>query len=231
MPEPLSSSAPQAADGPSGCIEVTDLAVGYRDVPFLQQVRLALEPGRRMVLSGSSGCGKTSLLRCLLGLLRPLDGQIRICGQLLTEQTVWKLRSQIGYVPQEPDLGFGSVRQYLQRVFRFQVNQGVSFEEQTLKALMDRWKLSVSLLDQPCADLSGGQKQRFAVLLAILLKRTIFLLDEPTSALDLAAKDTLFGWIENHPDHTMLIVTHDARLKSIAHEVLDLDDFVPRRKP
>ncbi len=202
-------------------IRVTDLAVGY-DSAVLRGVNLSLCEGGRLLLDGPSGCGKSSLLRALIGLPTPAEGQVVLFGQRLDAASAWSLRRQTGYVPQEPDLGSERVRDFLERVLSFHANRFVHPTEGELSDLMSRWLLPSGLLEKSCADLSGGEKQRVAILPAMLLRRKLLLLDEPTSALDKASREVLYDWIGRSADCSFVIVSHDAGLRELADETIDL---------
>jgi putative ABC transport system ATP-binding protein len=206
-------------------LAIRDLAVGYESI-LLRGVSFSLHAGERVLLSGPSGCGKSSLLRAVLGLLAPAGGEIRIGGRPIGESSVWLVRRQIGYVPQEPDLGTETLRSFFERAFSFHANRDIRPSEKELSDQMDRWLLPRGLLDKSCQDLSGGEKQRAAIILAILLKRAIVLLDEPTSALDKASREILYSWLKKGGGPSFLIVSHDPPLATMADQVIDLSPFM-----
>lgn len=76
---------------------------------------LRVESGEKVCLQGASGSGKSTLLKCLLGLAMPRAGRIQIQGQTLTPKSVWRLRRQMAWVPQNPDWGDLTVRQALEQ--------------------------------------------------------------------------------------------------------------------
>src|SRR6188768_3609857 len=79
----------------TGAIEVTDLTVAYNEKPVLWDVDLAVPPGVLMAIVGPNGAGKTTLIKAILGLIKPVAGQVSIFGRPYGEQ-----RRQVGYVPQ-----------------------------------------------------------------------------------------------------------------------------------
>lgn len=206
-------------------LEIRDLAVGYDSI-LLRGVNFTLQEGRKILLTGPSGCGKSSLLRCVLGLTAPAGGRIQIEGQLLQESSVWVLRQRTGYIPQEPDLGAETLRDFFERAFSFHANRAIRPKEAELADQMDRWLLPRLLLEKPCRDLSGGEKQRAAIILTILLKRAILLLDEPTSALDKASRQIFYNWLGESSGLSFLIVSHDGHLQTMADQVIDLTLFM-----
>ena len=86
-------------------LEVRNLSVSFKNKILIHDLSFCLKKEERISISGKSGCGKTTLLKCLMGFALPDEGSIFFEGQELDEKTVLPLRKKIGYVPQEPDLG------------------------------------------------------------------------------------------------------------------------------
>lgn len=211
----------EAAPAPP-VLSVQNLSIGFNGRTFIEDLSFDLPPQRRVLLAGPSGSGKTSLFKALLGLIHPISGSVSVMGRPLDRHTVWSIRREIGYVPQEPDPGGITAREFLDHPFAYKANHERRYRRDDLEYWMDFFGLSPALLDQPCASLSGGQKQRFAVILVILLNRDIILLDEPTSALDAASRQALRRWITEATSKTFLIVTHDPELEKLAQITIDL---------
>jgi ABC-type iron transport system FetAB ATPase subunit len=203
-------------------VEIVNLSVALAGRTILERFSLAVRSGERVLVSGKSGGGKSTLLRCLLGFVRPAGGEVRIVGQALTGHNVWHLRQHLAYVPQEPDLGAGTMREVFERPFTFRANTSRRANLDRLGEYLDRFGLSRYLLDKDVTSLSGGEKQRAALIVALLLDRDILLLDEPTSALDKASKETLGQLLVSGEAPTTLMVAHDAELRPCAHRVVEL---------
>ena len=154
---------------PIPAIEIDNLTLQFGEQTVLDRFSLSVRPGQKVFLSGNSGAGKSSLLRCLLGFIVPRQGQIRIQGTLLDGKSVWHLRRQMAYVAQEPQLGSGQVRGLLQRAFTWKANQALSYDDEQMLQLCRRLYVPETLLDKDIAELSGGEKQRIAMISAILL--------------------------------------------------------------
>ncbi len=198
------------------------LSVRHADRWTLRDFSLRLAPGERVGLAGPSGCGKTTVLRCALGLTVPAEGEIRVHGEVMNRHTVWKLRRQLGYVAQEPDLGTGTVREVVERPFQFRANSGQRDRLSLLPAFMEQLGLSESILTQEIASLSGGEKQRIAILSVLLLARPILLLDEASSALDAASKQRVAEVMQALKEHTILSVSHDTEWLGFSDRVVTL---------
>jgi ABC-type iron transport system FetAB ATPase subunit len=203
-------------------VEIIELGVVLAGRTILDRFSLTVRPGERVLVSGKSGGGKTTLLRCLLGFVRPTAGVIRIAGQELTDHSVWQLRQYVAYVPQEPDLGTGLVREVVERPFTFKANAPRRTNLKRLPESFDRFGLGRHLLDKDVAALSGGERQRVALIAALLLDREILLLDEPTSALDKASKEVVTQFLVSGGAPTTLLVAHDFELRPCAHRVVEL---------
>ena len=203
-------------------IELKEITLTYEGKVLVEDFSLVVGRGEKMVLRGASGRGKTTLLRAILGFSQPTKGHIVIGGKLLGPNTVWQLRTQIGYVPQEPELGEGNVRQWLERPFNYKANKLVRGNMERIPELFRDFFLPMDLLEKEVQVLSGGEKQRVAIVSAILLERPILLLDEPTSALDEQSKERLIHYLASKKDLTALVVSHDREVLSIAHKVVTL---------
>lgn len=209
-------------------LEIDRLTVRLDGQLVLRDFSLALEPGRKALLTGPSGCGKSTVLRCVLGFVVPETGSIRIAGQPLTAESVWRLRRHIAYVGQEPDLGTGIVREILERPFHYHANVALRDNLSRVPELFDEFGLARAFLDKEIGDLSGGEKQRVALVSALLLDREIFLLDEVTSALDRASKQAVADYFESRSDIAALFVAHDPEWFSFANPILQMPGPAPR---
>ncbi len=202
-------------------IDVQTLSLGF-DKPLCADLTFSLKAGAKVRIDGRSGIGKSTLLRCLLGFVRPLSGQVTIFDQRLTRDTVWPLRSRMAYVTQEPDLGTGLARDTILRPFAYRANAHLRPTDKDILYWCEHFFLSQTLLAQDVTTLSGGQKQRVALITAILLSRDIILLDEPTSALDAISKVAVAEHFYGS-DQTVLWVSHDTTAFDKADQVITLD--------
>jgi len=207
---------------PISAIEIDNLSVALGGHKILSGLDLRLFPGQKTTLVGRSGCGKSTLLRCLLGFVAPKAGTIHIFGRELTSGSVWQLRTRMAYVPQEPELAPGQVRELLERPFTFHNNRHLRDNLSRVPALMERLHLHEKLLEQQVAALSGGEKQRITLLSALLLDREILLLDEASSALDRTAKLAVIDLLKERAALTVLSVSHDQEWIGFSDDLVDL---------
>ena len=216
------SSAEMAGRG-KPCIEVREATFKFNEKVVLDRFSLTVYEGEKVAIRGPSGRGKTTVLRSILGFVVPARGSIQIMGQRVDPNSIWSLRTLIGYVPQEPELGNGSVRAWLERPFTFKANKDIKHNLDKIPELFRLLLLPLDLLDKDVQVLSGGEKQRVAIITALLLERPILLLDEPTSALDDMSKKRLAGFLSTRNNLTVLVVSHDSSIISIADRIITLN--------
>ncbi len=189
-------------------IRIEGLALRFEGRSVLEDFSVGVPDGGRVTLVGPSGSGKSSVLRCIMGFAIPASGSIFVRGRRVTGLSIWKLRTQLAYVAQEPVLSPGTLREEFERPFEYHANHGSRANLEKLPELLERFLLPTELLDQDVTRLSGGEKQRAAIISAVLLDRHIFLMDEPASALDTAARDAVLEFFRERTDLTVLAVSH-----------------------
>ncbi|MHC4930303.1 MAG: ATP-binding cassette domain-containing protein [Planctomycetota bacterium] len=107
-------------------INVDNLTLGYDGHTLFKDLSFEIKSGQKLCIDGPSGSGKSSLLRAMLGFVRPQSGSITIDNQPVNHKTVWSLRHCIGYVTQEPDLGSQSVLERIRQPFGYKANASIS---------------------------------------------------------------------------------------------------------
>ena len=201
-----------------------------RTALVLQSLSFCAKAGRLTVLAGSSGCGKSTILRLLLRLADPCQGQIRINDLPLAqiESVFWHTRT--AYVPQEPHLFRAVLRENITLDFGAgQPPDDHRIVEALQAAALGDFLLSLPKgLDTPMGDgqmqLSFGQMRRLGLARAIWQNAPILLLDEITAGLDLAAEQQLLQSITALRGHrTILMAAHRPAALSIADTIIWLD--------
>ncbi|HEY2624410.1 MAG TPA: ATP-binding cassette domain-containing protein [Dyella sp.] len=184
----------------------------YGSVVALAEVSLSFAVGSTTALIGSSGAGKSTVLRLLLGLDWPDQGVVRTGGEILQRAHVLELRRRVGYVIQEgglfPHLTVLGNLALLPRYMGWTTAQ-VHARAQELAELTH---LSRDVLERYPAELSGGQRQRVALMRGLMLNPDALLLDEPLGALDPLVRHELQDELKRIFDQlgkTVIVVTHD----------------------
>jgi len=208
----------QVSSGPPHILEVRSLTKRFGEKLVLDNISLSIEKGRTTVIIGPSGCGKTVLIKHLIVLQRPSEGQVFFKDQRidnLSERKLNEIRMHFGYLFQEGAL-FDSMTVAENIVFpirqHFRVKRWREVED-IVKA-----KLAMVGLDgfqnyYP-ARLSGGQRKRVALARAIALDPEVILYDEPTTGLDPIRSDIINELIlkfERELGITTIVVTHDMK--------------------
>ena len=225
-------------------LEVKNLYKSFGDTEVLKGIDLSLEKGEVMVIIGSSGSGKTPLLRCLNFLERATSGDIQIDGNTifsdrmkLSEKDIRNNRLHFGLVFQNFNL-FPQYTAFDNITLAPKLRLKSEGEKSGFKSVADieenaeKLLCRVGLTDKrdfyPC-QLSGGQQQRVAIARALALSPDILCFDEPTSALDPELTGEVLRVIKElkGSDTTMIIVTHEMEFaKHVADKVVFMADGI-----
>lgn len=203
-------------------IEIHDVCIKHGARYILRDFSLSVNEGEKVLLNGSSGCGKSTVLKAISGLVVPCRGSISIYGQTLNGHDIWHIRRLMAYVQQEPELGTGSVKTILEQPFSYKANHALKKNLERLPELMHIFNFNTKLLDKDASTLSGGEKQRVAIISAILLDRKIILLDEASSALDKANKAAVAEHF-SASGATILMASHDSQWVSFADRTVEMN--------
>ena len=170
----------------------------------LKKTSLRLEQGTITGLLGRNGAGKTTMLKCCLGLLRPESGTARLFGEEAWDSAD-SIRARIGYVAQKFDqLGWLRVKTAIELVASFYPN----WDDELVKECLDKSQIDWS---KKVSDLSHGQKQLVAIAMAIGHRPKLLFLDEPVSGLDPVARQDflrLLLKLNDEVKQTILFSTH-----------------------
>ncbi len=191
-------------------VELRDVWFAYGEVPVLEGVDLVVEPRDYLAVLGPNGGGKTTLVKLVLGLLRPARGQVRVLGG-----DPPSARGRVGYVPQRVqfDLDFPIRVRDVVRMGRLGRDRllrpfSAADREATARALatveMD------ALAERPIGALSGGQLQRVLIARALALEPELLVLDEPTASLDERIGLGVWELLEAlSRTMTVIVISHD----------------------
>ena len=186
-------------------IEFKNVSLKFGDKIVLKDFNLQINEKDKILISGKSGKGKSTLLKILLGFENIDDGQIIIDGKDLEDLNMFETRQLFSYVNQDITFRFGKIKDILKEISKF---SGNSFDGSIDDELMKYFEFEENLLEKTIDDLSGGERQRLGLIVAIILDRPVYLLDEITSALDAELKEKVAVYFAN-VDKTVIAVSHD----------------------
>ena len=195
-------------------ISIENLSFAYNSTPILQDVNLTIPARDSLCIVGPNGGGKTTLLKLILGMLKPDEGRIRVLGQ---EPEAARLR--IGYVPQfahyDPQFPVTVLDVALMgRLDRLCCGPYARDDREAARAALAEMGLA-DKAGQLFAEISGGQRQRVLIARALAGAGEILILDEPTANIDAASEEHLFKVLKKLNERlTVLLVTHDVGFAS-----------------
>ncbi|WP_051275551.1 peptidase domain-containing ABC transporter [Aestuariibacter salexigens] len=218
------------ADAPSqirsGSLTVRQLSYRYGDLerPVFSDINVEITAGQTVAIVGTSGCGKTTLMKCMMGLLRPCHGEVLIDGMPLTG--LHHYRQHIAAVMQDDNLLSGSIADNI-ACFDAQVNISRVVECARLACIHDdivqmnmQYQTYIGELG---SSLSGGQKQRILLARALYRQPKILFLDEATSHLDCGSERLINQHIQDL-SMTRIIIAHRPETIRSAARILRLDE-------
>lgn len=207
-------------------IAVEDVAKSYDGRRVLGPLSFAIEAGARLAVVGPSGGGKSTLLRVVLGLVKPDEGRVVIAGEVMGDANKLAVRRRIGYVVQD-----GGLFPHLTAERNVTlVARHLGWDEARLRKRVDELAamtgIDAAALSRWPVQLSGGQRQRIGVMRALFLDPAVVLMDEPLGALDPITRRKLQGELSTlfrSLKKTVMLVTHDvAEAAFLAEEAVVL---------
>ncbi len=216
----------------SEIIRVENLDVGYDGTAVLTGLDFAVQAGEITVVLGKSGCGKSTILKTLIGLMPPISGQVYFAGEPIVYSSEHSLNDLFRHI--------GVLYQNSALLNSFNLHENISLplrmhfphlpreiEREMVDSRLDQVGLLQSR-DKFPAELSGGMRKRAALARAMITDPQIIFCDEPSAGLDpitAAGLDELMLNLKNHFGITFLVVTHELRsIAAIADKALVLDN-------
>jgi osmoprotectant transport system ATP-binding protein len=204
-------------------IKLSGIGKSYQGSAILRQLNLEFPTGKTTALLGSSGSGKSTILRLITGLTAPDAGDIFFGDERITALNILGIRQRIGYVLQDGGLfPHLTAKQNVTLMANFLRWNKVDLNAR-ISNLAELTKIEPRFLDKFPRQLSGGEKQRVSIMRALMLTPEVLLLDEPLGALDPITKKTLqidLKEVFKNLNKTVVLVTHDL------HEAFFLADFI-----
>jgi Cu-processing system ATP-binding protein len=201
-------------------IELKNVRKSFRKREVLRGVSLSFAPGRITGILGPNACGKTTLMKSILGLVVPDSGEILVAGSPVRDDPDY--RARIGYMPQAPalpeNLRVGEILDLLEDLRKARAPRR--------EELIRRLELNQTLA-RPFGELSGGMKQRVAATIALMFDPPALILDEPTASLDPMAAVLLRQIIreEGEAGKTVIVISHSAaEIEELTAEIVFMLD-------
>jgi Cu-processing system ATP-binding protein len=213
-------------------IHAIDINKRFGKLQALNNISLTCQKGQSIALIGPNGSGKTTFIKCLLGMTKPDSGAISFDGKDIAHE--WRYRASIGYMPQTgrypENMTIAQIIDMMKDIRRgntpFNKSRNVDDAHSTDEGLIHAFGLH-RILDKRMRTLSGGTRQKVSACLAFLFKPEVLILDEPTAGLDPVASEILKEKIreEKQKGKLILITSHIlSELDDIVSEVIYLQD-------
>ncbi|MFH0958783.1 MAG: ABC transporter ATP-binding protein [Pseudomonadota bacterium] len=191
-------------------VKISDLNFSYDGHLVLEDVNVEIPVGDFVSIVGPNGGGKTTLIKLILGLLKPSTGSVKVFGQ-----SPGNVRTRMGYMPQHSELDFQFPATVMDVALMGRLGNESRFgaysknDREIVLASLEKVGLA-SLRRKSFAEISGGQRQRLFLARALACQPDILLLDEPTANLDLAMEGDLYKLLQELNERlTIVIVSHD----------------------
>ena len=212
-----------------GAIEFNNVTFAYpnQEQPALNDVSFRIEPGEKVGFIGRIGSGKTTIEKLILGLYEPTEGAVNIDGIDIRQIDPADIRRNIGYIPQDVMLFYGSVRDNI--VYGSPHTEDVAVLEAASISGVDEFvNRHPSGFDMPVGErgegLSGGQRQGVVISRALLNNPVVLVMDEPTNSMDNSTEERFKSKLsERLEGKTMLLVTHRASLLDLVDRIIVMD--------
>ncbi len=216
-------------------VDVESLSVTFGNQEVLKDITLKIPPGQTLALLGESGCGKTVLMKSIIGLVKPTCGKIEFDGEninQLTERQLSRMRLRYGFIFQNAAL-FDSMT--IGQNVAFPLRQHGRFSDNQIREMVLSRLSEVGLPDSVVfkkpAELSGGMRKRVGLARALIMNPELIMYDEPTTGLDPIMSDVINELIlrtRSRNPVTSIVVTHDMHTASkVADRVVML---IPRQR-
>ncbi|KGK42635.1 ABC transporter, partial [Nitrincola sp. A-D6] len=224
------NSLPKLPGNIKSILEFRDVDFAYiPSVPIINQFNFTAEPNTLTLIVGPSGIGKSTFGRLASGIEFPNSGEVMLGGENIAQYEPHDVRTKISYVPQEPYLFSGTLRE----------NLTLGDDSATDKVIERALRISAaeSLVSQlpfglntdvgeRGAALSGGQRQRVAIARALVRTPKVIILDEPTSALDGASQRRMAAELQALKQKvTLIIITHNPEIFENPDQIVDFEAF------
>ena len=192
-------------------VEIKNLSIDYENLNALKDINITIKDKEFIAILGPNGGGKSTLLKAILGLIRPTSGEIKVYGRNPENK-----RNSIGYVPQftkfEKNFPIDVIDVVLMGRLKFGMNFFHKYSKEDIEFannIMNMLEI-YELKNRQIGQLSGGQMQRVLIARALCTEPKLLLLDEPTASLDVQSKTSIYSLLKDlNKNMTIVVVTHD----------------------
>jgi len=190
-------------------VEINNLYFKYNREWILEDINFSLEDKEFMAIIGPNGGGKTTLLKLILGFLKPTKGEIKIYSKSPKEN-----RIIMGYVPQHTNFALDIPITVFDIVLQGRLKKGKFFYNKLDKAKAKEVLKNLGIYElknKKIRELSGGERQKVLIARALVIEPKILVMDEPTSAIDPKGQKEILDLIESF-EVTRIVVSHDIKI-------------------
>lgn len=196
-------------------VNANKISFRYREEKtVLKDVDFMIYPGQLICLLGPNGVGKSTLLNCVCGLLKPTSGTVRLDGEDIDRISRKRIAQMIAYVPQKTSISFDySVREFVvmgRTAYMGILDKPSKEDYEKVEAALAQLSIQ-DLADRPVSELSGGEQQKACIARALVQDPKLIVLDEPTSALDFGNQMRVLKLIRqlSEQGYAILMTTHN----------------------
>ncbi|GAD80767.1 type I secretion system permease/ATPase [Vibrio ezurae] len=209
-----------------GKIELDKVSFNYPDAPVssIRDLSITIRPGEKVAIIGRIGSGKTTLERLIMGLYKPTQGHVRIDDTDIQQLHHTDVRNNIGCVPQDITLFYGSIRDNIT------LGKQLAEDDEVMLAAKRAGVAEFTMKDPAGLErqvgeggqlLSGGQRQAVAIARAFLGRPPVLLLDEPTSAMDNRSEALIKAELKNlSKQETLVLITHKTSMLEVVDRLI-----------
>ncbi len=188
----------------------------YDNIDILRDISLSINPGEVTSIVGPNGIGKSTLIKCLCGILKPKSGIVTLNKRTIREINPNDLAKKVGYIPQKASEAFSiTVYEAVLLGRKPYISWRVEKKDiDIIDSIMERLNLK-DLAERRVSELSGGERQKVAIARALVQEPDILLMDEPTSSLDINHQLELMilvGELAHNDNATVVMIVHDLNL-------------------
>jgi len=195
-------------------LEIKNVIIEFGDW-ICEEFNFTLNEGEFFILNKSSGSGKSSLLRAILGFIKNKEGEIICFGKKVNEENIYEIRKQISWLPQNLDVMKAPLHDkttlgFINNILNI---SDVVLDIRKVKEYFFELGLNENLLNSEFLSLSLGERQRVGLSLCALREKALWLLDEPTSSLDDKNTELAIAFIKKYSPTSLIISHRDLHIK------------------